>query len=170
MGEAHPCHHIVLSGPGRVFSWFFSSSDAHHLFIPVSALTLICLEIGWLCPSHVYREVSLIRSARSQTSLCSTAKRLLKTIYYVHLLSNGSTRERWLDRICISLPWLDKGAGKHYHLEWKLFPKYIILRKKHLATVSARGERLRGKNVGNRIEREMGKERKRSHLNYQAEH
>lgn len=44
-GEAHTRHLIVLSGPRRVL-WFFSSSDVHHLFIPVSALTLICLEIG----------------------------------------------------------------------------------------------------------------------------
>lgn len=94
-GELTPATPLYSGILGESVSWvFFSSRDVHHLFILVSELTPICLEIGWLCLSHVYREVCFIRPSCSQTSLCSGAERLLKTIYYVHLLSNDSTWER----------------------------------------------------------------------------
>lgn len=44
-----------------------------------------------------------------------------------------------------------KGPGSITILNGKLFPKYIILHKKHLATVGAQETQAKGKNVCNRM-------------------
>lgn len=62
-----------------------------------------------------------------------------------------------------------KGPGSIKLLN-EIVSTHIILHKKHLATVSAQETKAKGKDVCNITLRGMGRESKKTHLNYQAEH